>query len=251
MRLNIHLCIALFLAVAVGRAAAGEAQIAVAANFSVPMKEIMALFEQDTGHRVKVSFGGTGKLYAQIKHGAPFEALLAADQERPELLEQEGLSVAGSRFTYATGRLVLWSAAPGRVEEGESLLKAGDFNKLSVGNPKLVPYGEAAMQTLSALGLKDRLQRKFVMGENIGQTYQFVDSGNAEVGFVALSQVLRDGRIAKGSGWIVPAALHTPIRQDALILQRGKDNPVLAQLFDYLKSEKVRALIEHFGYETD
>ncbi len=246
-----HLSIALVLAIAAGSSAAGEAQVAVAANFSAPMKQIMALFEQDTGHQIRASYGATGKFYAQIKNGAPFEALLAADQERPERLEQEGVGVPGSRFTYATGRLVLWSAKPGLVEDGESLLKAGDFNKLSVANPKLAPYGEAAMQTLSALGVKDALEPKLVMGENIAQTYQFVDSGNAEVGFVALAQVMEDGRIAKGSGWIVPGDRHAPIRQDALILQGGKDNPVVAELFDYLQTEKVRALIRDFGYETD
>ncbi|NCA73081.1 MAG: molybdate ABC transporter substrate-binding protein [Sphingobacteriia bacterium] len=251
MKARIHPSIALVLAVAAGSSAAGEAQVAVAANFSAPMKEIMALFEQDSGHRIKASYGGTGKLYAQIKNGAPFDALLAADQERPERLEREGMGVPGSRFTYSTGRLVLWSAKPGLVEDGESVLKAGDFNKLSVANPKLAPYGEAAMQTLSALGLRQTLEPKLVMGENIAQTYQFVDSGNAELGFVALSQVMQEGRIAKGSGWIVPGDRHAPIRQDALILRAGKDNPVIAELFDYLKTEKVRALIQDFGYETE
>lgn len=246
-----HLSIALVLAIAAGSSAAGEAQVAVAANFSAPMKQIVAMFEQDTGHQIRASYGATGKFYAQIKNGAPFEALLAADQERPERLEQEGVGVPGSRFTYATGRLVLWSAKPRLVEDGESLLKAGDFNKLSVANSKLAPYGEAAMQTLSALGVKDALEPKLVMGENIAQTYQFVDSGNAEVGFVALAQVMEDGKIAKGSGWIVPSDLHEPIRQDALILQGGKDNPVVAELFGYLQTEKVRALIREFGYETD
>lgn len=251
MTVRTHLSIALVLAVAAGSSAAGEAQVAVAANFSAPMKQIMALFEQDTGHQIRASYGATGKFYAQIKNGAPFEALLAADQERPERLEQEGMGVPGSRFTYATGRLVLWSAKPGLVEDGESLLKAGGFNKLSVANPKLAPYGEAAMQTLSALGLQDALEPKLVMGENIAQTYQFVDSGNAEVGFVALAQVMEDGRIAKGSGWIVPGDRHAPIRQDALILRGGKDNPAVTELFDYLRTEKVRALIRDFGYETD
>ncbi len=236
---------------AAGTASADDAQIAVAANFTAPMKAIIELFEADTDHTVKASYGSTGKLYAQIKNGAPFEALLAADQKRPTLLEEEGVGVPGTRFTYAIGTLVLWSAEPGVAEDGEALLKAGDFNKLAIANPKLAPYGEAAVQTMDALGVKTALEPKLVMGENIAQTYQFVDTGNAEVGFVALSQVMQEGEITKGSGWVVPGALHEPIRQDAVMLEKGKDNPAVAALFDFLKGEKAHGVIREFGYETE
>jgi molybdate transport system substrate-binding protein len=236
---------------AAGSALAGEAQIAVAANFTAPMKAIIETFEADTGHSVKASYGSTGKLYAQIKNGAPFEALLAADQARPELLEQEGVGVEGSRFTYAIGKLVLWSTKPDAVEDGAAVLEGGDFEKIAIANPRLAPYGEASMQTMAALGVTEAIEPKLVMGENIAQTYQFVDTGNAAFGFVALSQVMKDGEIAKGSGWVVPGDLHAPIRQDAVILTRGADNPAIAELFDYLKSDKVKAVIHDFGYETD
>lgn len=236
---------------AVSNVSADEAQIAVAGNFTAPMKALIASFEQDTGHTVKASYGSTGKLYAQIKNGAPFEALLAADQERPQLLEEQGLGVPGSRYTYSIGALVLWSADANKVEDGAALLKSGDFNKLSIANPKLAPYGEASIETLEALGLKETMEPKLVMGENIAQTYQFVDTGNADIGFVALSQVMEGGKIIKGSGWIVPAEMHAPIRQDALILNRGKDNPAVTELFAYLKGEKAVAIIHDFGYETE
>jgi molybdate transport system substrate-binding protein len=243
--------VALILSLSAGLAAAGEAQIAVAANFTAPMKAIIALFEEDAGHSVKASYGSTGKLYAQIKNGAPFEALLAADQKRPELLEEEGVAVPGSRFTYAVGSLVLWSADADKVDDGPALLESGDFNKLSIANPKLAPYGAASMEAMDALGVKDAVESKLVMGENIAQTYQFVDTGNADIGFVALSQVMEGGEITKGSGWIVPGDLHEPIRQDAVILQRGKDNPAVVALFEYLKGEQARGVIREFGYQTE
>jgi len=240
-----------FSLMAVGSVSAEEAQIAVAANFTAPMKAIIEVFEEDTGHKVQASYGSTGKLYAQIKNGAPFEALLAADQTRPELLEEEGVGVPGSRFTYAIGTLVLWSADAEKVEDGPALLESGDFNKLSIANPKLAPYGEASIETLEALGLKAAIEPKLVMGENIAQTYQFVDTGNADIGFVALSQVMQDGEIIKGSGWIVPSEMHGPISQDAVILESGRDNPAVTELFAYLKGEKAEAIIHDFGYETE
>lgn len=236
---------------AVANLQAAEAQIAVAANFTAPMKAIIDIFEEDTDHEVKASYGSTGKLYAQIKNGAPFEALLAADQKRPELLEEEGMGVLGSRFTYAIGTLVLWSADADKVEDGPALLESGDFNKLSIANPKLAPYGEASIETLEALDLKATLEPKFVMGENIAQAYQFVDTGNADIGFVALSQVMQDGEITKGSGWIVPGEMHSPIRQDAVILKSGSDNPAVTELIAYLQGEKAQAIIHDFGYETE
>jgi molybdate transport system substrate-binding protein len=246
----LKLYVALAFNIAAIDASADEAQIAVAANFTAPMKEIIAAFETDTGHTVTASFGSTGKLYAQIKNGAPFEVLLAADQRRPQLLEEEGLAVPGSPFTYAIGTLVLWSASPGFVDAKGDVLQREGFEKLSIANPKLAPYGEAAVETLEALGLEKAVEPKLVMGENIAQAYQFIDSGNAAVGFVALSQVMEGGKIVKGSGWIVPGDMHAPIRQDAVILRRGKGNPAVIALMAYLKGDKARAIIRDFGYET-
>ena len=251
MRSIAHLALTLALGGAAVIAQADEAQVAVAANFTAPMKEIIAAFEQETGHEVKASSGSTGKLYAQIKNGAPFEALLAADQKRPELLEEEGVGVASSRFTYAIGSLVLWSADAGAVDDGPAVLEANGFNKLSIANPKLAPYGEAAMETLDALGLKEAVEPKLVMGENIAQAFQFVDTGNADLGFVALSQVMQGGQITKGSGWVVPGDMHAPIRQDAVLLKRGADNPAVNALMTYLKGDKAHAIIHSFGYETE
>jgi len=251
MRSIAHLTLTLAFGGAAVIAQADEAQIAVAANFTAPMKEIIAAFEEETGHEVKASYGSTGKLYAQIKNGAPFEALLAADQKRPELLEEEGVGVASSRFTYAIGSLVLWSADAEAVDDGPAVLEANGFNKLSIANPKLAPYGEAAMETLDALGLKEAVEPKLVMGENIAQAFQFVDTGNADLGFVALSQVMQGGQITKGSGWVVPGDMHAPIRQDAVLLKRGADNPAVNALMTYLKGDKAHAIIHSFGYETE
>ena len=232
-------------------ASAEQAQIAVASNFTTPMKAIIAAFEAASGHSVQASYGSTGKLYAQIKNGAPFEALLAADQKRPMLLEEEGVAVPGSGFTYAIGKLVLWSADPKFITEGAKVLEDGDFDKLSIANPKLAPYGVAAMETLEALGVKEAIEPKLVTGENIAQTYQFVDTGNAKLGFVALSQVMQDGRITKGSGWVVPSARHRPIRQDAVILKSGEDNTAIGALIGFLKGAEARQIIQAYGYETD
>lgn len=237
------------LAVFSGHALADQVSVAVAANFTAPMQKIAAEFEKDTGHKAQLSFGATGKFYAQIKNGAPFQALLAADDETPAKLEQEGLAVPGSRFTYAIGTLVLWSMQPGAVDARGEVLKKGGFNKLAIANPRLAPYGRAAVEVLTGLGLLDALTPKFVHGENIAQTWQFVGTGNAELGFVALSQVMQDGKIAKGSAWVVPARLHAPIRQDAVILATGKGNAAAEALMKYLKGAKVRAIIQDYGYE--
>lgn len=230
-------------------ARADEVSVAVAANFTAPMKAIAADFEKETGHKLVAAFGSTGKFYAQIKSGAPFEVLLAADDETPARLEQEGLGIAGTRFTYAVGRLVLWSRKDGYVDDQGEVLKKADFRHLALANPKLAPYGAAAVETLKALNLFDAVQARFVTAENIGQAHQFVASGNAELGFVALAQVFRDGRIAEGSGWIVPPRLHEPIRQDALLLAKGKGKAAAEALLRYLKSDKARAAIRGFGYE--
>ncbi|MEO8014602.1 MAG: molybdate ABC transporter substrate-binding protein [Polaromonas sp.] len=228
---------------------AAEVTVAVAANFTAPMQKIAEAFAQETGHKAVLAFGATGKFYAQIKNGAPFQVLLAADNETPAKLEKEGFAVAGTRFTYATGRLVLWSAQPGVVDEKGDVLRTSQDGKVALADPKLAPYGAAAIETMTQLGLLERLQPRFVQGENIGQAYQFVATGNAPMGFVALSQVMVDGRIDKGSAWVVPAMLHAPILQDAVLLNPGKDNPAALALTRYLRSEKARAIILSYGYE--
>lgn len=240
----------LLLIVLLGRVHAAEVQVAVAANFSAAMQKIAQAFEQDSGHQVRLAFGSTGKFYAQIKNGAPFQLLLAADDTTPERLVAEGLGLAESRFSYATGRLVLWSRQPGLVDaQGAVLRKAGAFERIALADPKVAPYGAAAIQALGKLGLLEALTPKFVQGESIAQTYQFIATENAALGFVALSQVQVDGRIAQGSAWIVPAHLHEPIRQDALLLKAGLGNPAAAALLQYLRGDKARAIIRAHGYE--
>ncbi|HEY6772431.1 MAG TPA: molybdate ABC transporter substrate-binding protein [Oxalicibacterium sp.] len=227
---------------------AEEVQVAVAANFTAPMKAIAANFEKATGHKVVLSFGSTGKFYTQIRNGAPFDVFLAADDTTPQKLDKESGTVAGSRFTYAIGKLILWSAKPDVVDAKGDVLKKNTFTHIALASPKLAPYGQAAVETMNKLGVYDTLQPKFVQGESIAQTFAFVSTGNAELGFVALSQVFEDGKLKSGSGWIVPANLHQPIRQDAVILTRGKDNKAAADLAAYLKSEPAKAVIRSFGY---
>ena len=228
---------------------AGEVNVAVAANFAAPMQKLAQAFEQDTGHKARVSVGATGGFYAQIKNGAPFDVLLAADDETPLKMEQEGLAVKGSRFTYATGRLVLWSKQPGVVDDKAEVLLQQRFERLAIANPKLAPYGLAAAEVLSKAGLWQSVQAKLVMGDNIGQTYQFVATGNAPLGFVALSQVWADGKLSQGSAWVVPAHLHNPIKQDAVLLLKGQDNDAAKALLNYLRTDKTKAVIRAYGYE--
>jgi molybdate transport system substrate-binding protein len=237
------------LALAAPLADAGEVIVAVAANFSAPMQQIAAVFEADTGHKARLAFGATGAFYSQIRNGAPFELLLGADDETPTRLEKEGFAVAGTRFTYATGRLVLWSAQPGVVDDHGDILRSGNIERIAIANPKLAPYGHAALETMTKLGVYARWREHLVQGENVAQAYQFVATGNARLGFVALSQVMAGGKVAKGSAWIVPANLHTPLRQDAVILNRGKDNAAARAFADYLQGEKARGIIRAFGYE--
>jgi molybdate transport system substrate-binding protein len=244
---RIAACLLLAIAAA---ARADQVQVAVAANFTAPAKEIAAEFEKDTGHQAVLAFGATGKFHAQIRNGAPFEVLLAADDTTPAQLEHEGAAVRGTRFTYAVGRLVLWSAQPGKVDAHGEVLRKGEFKHLAIANPKLAPYGAAAVQTLRSLKLLDVLQQRFVQGENIAQAYQFAATGNAELGFVALSQVMTDGRIASGSAWVVPAQLHQPILQDAVLLQAGRHRPAALAWLQYLRGEKARAVIRRYGYEV-
>ncbi|MFK3681295.1 molybdate ABC transporter substrate-binding protein [Pseudomonas sp. NPDC088890] len=228
---------------------ADEVQVAVAANFTAPIQAIATDFEKDTGHKLVAAYGATGQFYAQIKNGAPFEVFLAADDSTPAKLEQEKQTVAGSRFTYAIGTLALWSAKPGYVDDRGAVLKSNDYKHLSIANPKTAPYGLAATQVLHKLQLTEATKGKIVEGQNITQAFQFVSTGNAELGFVALSQIYKDGKVENGSAWIVPADLHEPIRQDAVILNKGKDNPAAKALVDYLKGPKAAALIKSYGYE--
>jgi molybdate transport system substrate-binding protein len=231
---------------------AAQALVAVAANFAVPLETLRATFERDSGHRLSVAIGSTGKLYAQIVHGAPFDVMLAADRERPRRLEAEGHAVAGSRLTYALGRLALWSRDVGRIgADGAAVLRAGKFRRLAMANPDLAPYGAAARQALMALGLYDALRSRIVLGENIGQTFAMVATGNAELGFVALSSLREPDNAAGGSHWLVPAEFHEPIRQDAVLLVHGADNPAAQAFLAYLKSPAAQPLIVRFGYGVE
>ena len=234
----------------VGTAHAGEVQVAVAANFAGPMEKLAGQFQKETGHKAIVASGATGKFYAQIRNGAPFEVLLSADDETPARLEAEGQVVAKSRFTYAVGRLVLWSAKANYVDANGAVLKTGDFKHLAIANPKTAPYGAAAVAVIDKLDLSARLQPRLVQGENIAQAFQFASTGNAELGFVAQAQVWRDGKFTAGSGWIVPATMHAPIRQDAALLTKGAKNPAAQALLDYLRTDKAKALIRAYGYEV-
>jgi len=229
------------------QALAAEARIAVAANFTEPAKEIAAKFEAKTGHRATLSFGSSGQFYAQIANGAPFEVFLSADVERPQKAETDGLAVLGTRFTYATGRLVLWSKTPGLVDAKGAVLAKGGFQKIAIADPKAAPYGLAAVETLKKLGLYDRLTPKLVTGTSITQTYQFIDTGAAELGFVALSQVVNQ---AQGSRWIVPVADHTPIEQQAVLLKTGADNPAARAFLQFLKGPEAKTIIRRYGYEV-
>jgi molybdate transport system substrate-binding protein len=244
-----RLVVGVFLVAAAVCARAEQVRVAVAANFAAPAQRIAAEFEKDTRHKALISVGATGKFYAQITQGAPFDVFLSADDETPARLVADGAAVADSRFTYALGRLVLWSAQPGFVDDQGAVLRRGAFRHLALANPKTAPYGSAAVEVMKAMGVQGALSPKFVQGENIAQTMQFVASGNAELGFVALSQVWQDGRVTGGSAWRVPASLHTPIRQDAVLLAGARNNPAALALLRYLKGDKTRALIADFGYE--
>jgi molybdate transport system substrate-binding protein len=233
---------------------AGQAQlahIAVAANFAEPIKAIAAVLQKTTGHTIAVTLGSTGKLYAQIQNGAPFDVLLAADTQTPQKLEKEGITQAGSRFTYATGKLVLWSANAARVDAAGGVLKQANLanlGKVAYANPKVAPYGAAAVQVIDKLGLRAALAPKLVQGESIGQTYTFAATGNADVGFVALSQVLEGGRLKSGSMWAIPQNLYDPIRQDAVVLKHGAGNEAAQALMQLLKSPNIKDLIRSYGY---
>ncbi|MBT2341320.1 MULTISPECIES: molybdate ABC transporter substrate-binding protein [Pseudomonas] len=249
MRLTRFLPLLLTTLLSAGVARADEVQVAVAANFTAPIQAIAADFEKDTGHKLVAAFGATGQFYTQIKNGAPFEVFLAADDSTPARLESEGDTVKGSRLTYAIGTLALWSAKDGYVDGKGQVLSDNGFQHLSIANPKAAPYGLAATQVLDKLGLAAQVKGKIVEGQNITQAYQFVSTGNAELGFVALSQIYKDGKLTSGSAWIVPADLHDLIKQDAVILSKGRDNPAALALMDYLKGPKAAAIIQAYGYQ--
>lgn len=228
-------------------AQAGEVRAAVAANFTAPAQKLAEQFTAESGHTVKLSFGSTGKFYSQIKAGAPFDVLLAADDETPKKLGVEGLGQSASQFTYAIGKLVLWSRKPGVVDGKGHILQTG-FGKLAIANPKLAPYGLAAQESLESLGLWSGVQGRIVMGESISQTQQFASTGNADLAFIALSQTVKEGKPIEGSLWIVPQHLHSPIRQDAILLTKSQDKPAAEAWLNYLKSPKAAAVIKSFGY---
>lgn len=229
-------------------AQAGQVLVAVAANFSAPMQQIATAFEQDSGHQVQLATGSTGKFYTQIVNGAPFDVLLAADDDTPARLEREGWGVPGTRFTYATGTLVLWSKQPNLVDTQGQVLKTAPFTRLAVADPKVAPYGAAALDTLAKLGLQSAWAPKLVQGDSVGQAYQFVASGNAALGFVALSQVWQDGKLKEGSAWLVPEHLHRPLRQDAVLLTPGRDNLAARALLQFLRSDHAQRVLRSYGY---
>ena len=230
-------------------AQAATLHIAVASNFTAPLKVIAAQFERTTGHSVVTSSASTGKLYSQITNAAPFDVLMAADNETPARLQADGMAVANSRFTYAVGRLALWSANAALVDTKGEVLKTGKFTRLALASPKAAPYGVAAVETLSKLNLLNALEPKFVTGESIAQAYSFVASGNVPLGFVALSQVIESGKLKSGSIWLVPAELHSPLKQDAVLLVRARENAAAIAFMEFLKTDASRATIRSFGYE--
>lgn len=231
----------------------GDALIAVATNFREAAMRLEADFEAESGYEISLAAGATGQLYAQIQNGAPYDVMLSADRRRPQMLVEDGLADADSLFTYATGKLVLWSADEALLSgvSGEAVLRSGAFRRLAIANPDLAPYGTAAMEVLTGLGLSDALAGKLVRGQTVGQAFAMVSSGNAELGLVALSQTVQLADNAGGSFWQVPSDLYSPIRQDAVLLERASSNEAARAFLAYLRSEKGRATIAQFGYETD
>lgn len=249
MRLQVVVLSAL-LGIGVSAFSAEELSVAVATNFAVPMEKLATAFSQESGYRVVTSLGSTGRLYAQIKNGAPYEVFLSADQETPKKLLQEREIVPGSVFTYAIGRLVLWSLAENGVDPDGEVLKRGGFKHLAIANPKLAPYGRAAREVLVNTGLWQKSQSRLVVGESVAQAYQFVATSNAALGFVALSQVMQGGTFSKGSFWLVPRSLHSPLGQDAALLRKGKGKMGATRFLDFLKTEKAASIMKEYGYES-
>ncbi|NBX54053.1 MAG: molybdate ABC transporter substrate-binding protein [Betaproteobacteria bacterium] len=247
-KLLISPAIVAWLALGCGWASAAEVLVAVAANFMQPMQQIAQAFAKSSGHQIQVSIGASGQLSAQIQNGAPFHVLLSADAAIPAQLVQAGLGVAGTNFTYATGQLVLWSPKPELIDPQGEVLRQGRFQRIARANPKLAPYGAAAMQVVERMGLTSDLQHKWVQGENVNQAHQFVASGNADLGFLALSQVASATGKATGSIWLVPSSWHSPILQNAVLLHKGKDNAAALALMAFLKSPAARDIIRNAGY---
>jgi molybdate transport system substrate-binding protein len=243
-----HLIAMFMLVIWFSPAMADEVRVAVAANFTAPMQRIATGFELATGHRLILSFGSTGKFYAQIRNGAPFDVLLSADVTTPAKLEDEGNAVSGSRFTYAAGKLALWSPKPSVVDKSGKVLANGKFRHLALANPKLAPYGAASVDAMKALGVYENLKDKFVLGENLPQVYQFVASGNAELGFIALSQIFQNGHYLEGSFWILPENLYPPVKQDAITLTQGKNKPAVDAFMSHLKGKEAKDIIKSYGY---
>lgn len=246
---KILLSCALVLGLALRSAGAAEVRAAVASNFAAPMKRLAMLFQRGTGHTVKYSLGSSGKLATQIRQGAPFDVFLAADEKGSQWLEREGLTVRGSRFVYAQGKLALWSRRPAHVDARGEILRADRFAKLAIADPKVAPYGRAAQETLQRLGRWEAVQGRLVTGENITQTYQFAASGNADLAFVSWSQIVHDGRVPAGSWWVVPPHFHQPIRQSAVLLAGAKDKPAASAFLDFLKSDQARKVMQGSGYD--
>lgn len=240
----------LWMALVTPGAQAGEALIAVAANFATPLKTLAAEFAKTSAHAIHIAPESTGKLYAQIHHGAPYDVLLAADQTTPQRLASEGHALLDTQFTYGIGKLVLWSPSPSAIDHQGTALRTSDATHLAIANPKTAPYGSAAVTVLKNLGLFERWQPRFVQGENITQTLQFVSTGNAALGFVALSQVMQNGKFTQGSGWIVDQALYPAIKQDAILLKKGEHNATAKAFLAYLKSPPARKVIQQYGYEV-
>lgn len=245
----LHTTIAIVTLFASTLVSATEIRVAVAANFAQTLKEIATVFEKETGHKVALTQGSTGKLYAQISQGAPFDVLLSADDETPEKLVREGKAVAGSQFTYAVGRLALWSPKSDLVDEGGQVLKTDKFRFIAIANSRVAPYGRAAVQVMQKLGVLNVIEPRVVQGESITQTFQFVSTGNAQLGFVALSQIIENGKIKSGSAWIVPENMHEALKQDAVLLNSAKDAAAATALLSFLKSDKAKKIIAAHGYQ--
>ena len=242
-----YLCVGLVFSM-VTNVHAAEIKVAVASNFANVLKEIAVEFQKDTGHQLAITPGATGKFYAQINNGAPFDVFLSADDETPSKLAKEGKAIAATQFTYAIGRLALWSPLPDMVDKNADVLKTDKFKFLAIANAKVAPYGQAAVMTMQKLGVLTKLEPRIVQGESISQTYQFVSTGNAQLGFVALSQIVENGKIKSGSAWIVPEEMHDQLKQDAVVLQSCKYISVCQSLLDYLKTEKAKKIMTSYGY---
>jgi molybdate transport system substrate-binding protein len=247
LRKTIGLLLAVFL---INNVQAAEVMVAVASNFIKPMQKIASEFKNSTGHEVKIAFGSSGKLLAQITHGAPFELFLSADTDKTDYLIKQDFAVSDSAFIYAQGRLVLWSASDNYIDNSSDILQTGAFKHIALADPKLAPYGQAANEVMQALAVDRLLTPRLVTGENISQTYQFVQTGNAELGFIALSQFNNLTIDKQGSAWLVPSTLHKPINQSAVLLQRGMSNPAAVELLAFLQKQSIQTLIQSFGYDT-